>query len=87
MVMLNCQASTDPLFARIASWSANPDEHAPRAGSRVDLRTYGIGAQILRDLQVGQMRLLSRPLKMPSIMPGFGLDITGYDYEPSNSNT
>ena len=87
MVMLNCQASSDPLFARIASWSENPDEKHTRPGSRVDLRTYGIGAQILRDLQVGQMRLLSRPLKMPSIMPGFGLDITGYDYEPSTSNT
>ena len=62
-------------------------EKSHRPGSRVDLRTYGIGAQILRDLNVGQMRLLSRPLKMPSIMPGFGLDITGYDYEPSTRNT
>jgi 3,4-dihydroxy 2-butanone 4-phosphate synthase/GTP cyclohydrolase II len=45
----------------------------------MDLRTYGIGAQILRDLGVGQMRLMARPRKMPSMLPGFGLAVTGYD--------
>jgi 3,4-dihydroxy 2-butanone 4-phosphate synthase/GTP cyclohydrolase II len=43
----------------------------------MDLRTYGIGAQILRDLGVGRMRLLAAPRKMPS-MAGFGLEVTGY---------
>jgi 3,4-dihydroxy 2-butanone 4-phosphate synthase/GTP cyclohydrolase II len=43
----------------------------------MDLRTYGIGAQILRDLNVGQMKLLARPRKMPS-MAGFGLHTTGF---------
>ena len=38
---------------------------------------YGIGAQILRDLGVGQMKLLARPRKMPS-MAGFGLHTTGF---------
>ena len=42
-----------------------------------DPRTYGIGAQILRDLGVKKMRLLSRPQKMPS-MAGFGLEVTGF---------
>ena len=32
----------------------------------MDLRNYGIGAQILRDLNVGRMRLMARPRKMPS---------------------
>jgi 3,4-dihydroxy 2-butanone 4-phosphate synthase/GTP cyclohydrolase II len=50
----------------------------PAAETRVDLRNYGIGAQILRDLKVGRMRLLARPRKMPS-MAGFGLEVTGYD--------
>src|SRR5438876_5919343 len=50
----------------------------PPAETRVDLRNYGIGAQILRDLNVGKMRLLARPRKMPS-MTGFGLEVTGYD--------
>ena len=43
----------------------------------MDLRTYGIGAQILRDLGVGRMKLMSNPRKMPS-MAGFGLEVTGY---------
>ncbi len=42
-----------------------------------DTRSYGIGAQILRDLNVGKMRLLSSPHKMPS-MAGFGLEVVGY---------
>ncbi|GAA5786552.1 3,4-dihydroxy-2-butanone 4-phosphate synthase [Chitiniphilus shinanonensis] len=42
-----------------------------------DLRTYGIGAQMLRHLGVGQMKLLSPERKMPS-MAGFGLEVTGF---------
>ncbi len=42
-----------------------------------DPLSYGIGAQILRDLNVGKMRLLATPHKMPS-MAGFGLEIVGY---------
>jgi 3,4-dihydroxy 2-butanone 4-phosphate synthase/GTP cyclohydrolase II len=42
-----------------------------------DLRSYGIGAQILRDLNVGKMRLLATPRKLPS-MTGFGLEVVGY---------
>ncbi|MGQ0578968.1 MAG: bifunctional 3,4-dihydroxy-2-butanone-4-phosphate synthase/GTP cyclohydrolase II, partial [Betaproteobacteria bacterium] len=44
---------------------------------KVDLRTYGIGAQILRDLGVARMKVLGAPRKMPS-MAGFDLEITGY---------
>jgi 3,4-dihydroxy 2-butanone 4-phosphate synthase/GTP cyclohydrolase II len=42
-----------------------------------DPRIHGVGAQILRDLGVGRMKLLSRRVKMPS-MAGFGLEVTGY---------
>ncbi len=41
------------------------------------LRTYGIGAQILRDLRVKRMRLMAKPRRMPS-MAGFDLQVTGY---------
>jgi 3,4-dihydroxy 2-butanone 4-phosphate synthase/GTP cyclohydrolase II len=44
---------------------------------KVDLRTYGIGAQILRDLGVTRMKVLGAPRKMPS-MTGFDLEVTGY---------
>ena len=49
---------------------------APHA-AQWDPRSYGIGAQILRDLNVGKMRLLATPHKMPS-MTGFGLEVVGY---------
>ena len=87
MVFLHCQSSTEQLFGQIASWKADAPLTPVNERARMDLRTYGMGAQILRDLHVGQMRLLARPRKMPSIMPGFGLDVTGYDYEPTTRNT
>ncbi len=42
-----------------------------------DPRSYGIGAQILRDIGVGKMRLIATPRKIPS-MAGFGLEVVGY---------
>jgi 3,4-dihydroxy 2-butanone 4-phosphate synthase/GTP cyclohydrolase II len=44
----------------------------------MDLRTYGIGAQILRALCVGKMRVLAKPRRMPS-MTGFDLEVVAYE--------
>ncbi len=41
------------------------------------LRTYGIGAQILKDLGVTRMQVLSTPKQLQGIA-AFGLEITGY---------
>jgi 3,4-dihydroxy 2-butanone 4-phosphate synthase/GTP cyclohydrolase II len=68
---MNCSQSGETLQAQLAA------QRPARAGRSMDLRTYGIGAQILRDLGVGRMRLLAAPRKMPS-MAGFGLEVTGY---------
>src|SRR5438477_11969110 len=54
----------------------------PPVSTKIDLRNYGIGAQILRDLNVGRMRLLAKPRKMPS-MTGFDLEVTGYVESPA----
>ncbi len=45
--------------------------------SKWDPRLFGVGAQILKALGVGKMRLLSHPRKIPS-MAGFGLEIVGF---------
>ena len=83
-VLLNCGLGLDPLSAQVLHLFA-PDRVAPsesaRGASSQDLRTYGIGAQILRDLGVGPMRLLEKKRKMPS-MTGFGLSVTGFVSEP-----
>jgi len=69
MVLLNCTQTTEALESRLS------ETRAPRRG--MDLRLYGIGAQILRDLGVRRMRLMATRRKMPS-MAGFGLEVTGY---------
>lgn len=51
------------------------DEHHGEDGQV--LRTYGIGAQILSDLGVRKMRVLSAPKRMHAIS-GFGLEVVEY---------
>ncbi len=43
----------------------------------MDLRTYGVGSQILRELGVMKMKLLGAPRRMPSMI-GYGLEITSF---------
>jgi 3,4-dihydroxy 2-butanone 4-phosphate synthase / GTP cyclohydrolase II len=80
IVLLNCEESADQMFAQFEALN-NPDARPQPRGSRMDLRTYGIGAQILRDLKVGKMKLLANPRKMPS-MTGFDLEVVGYQDKP-----
>ncbi len=54
-----------------------------------ELRTYGIGSQILLDCGVRKMKLMANQRKMPS-MAGFGLEVTGYleaDSPQANAKT
>jgi 3,4-dihydroxy 2-butanone 4-phosphate synthase/GTP cyclohydrolase II len=83
LIMLNCQGSAQLLASQFEAWG-KPDAPVPDRESRHGLRTFGIGAQIMRDMNVGKARLLARPRKMPS-MAGFSLTITGYDSEPPTS--
>ncbi len=62
-----------PLELRERATMDESEHHA----ARWDPRSYGIGAQILRDLNVGKMCLLATPRKLPS-MTGFGLEVVGY---------
>jgi len=81
IVLLNCGESADQLFAQFAALDTPETRPQARAAS-MDLRTYGIGAQILKDLGVGKMQLLASPRKMPS-MTGFDLEVTGYLAKPA----
>ena len=73
-VLLNCGESAQQLLDQFEGKARSA--HAPERG-RMDLRTYGIGAQILREVGVMRMQLMGRPRRMPS-MTGYGLEITGY---------
>ena len=71
IVLLNCAQSSADLIERVAQ------SPSPRPPAKMDLLTYGIGAQILRDLRVSKMRLMARERKMPS-MTGWALEVAGY---------
>ena len=72
-VLLNCGEDAAALMPRALALSRG----ARQPSLPMDLRTYGIGAQILRDLGVGRMKLLGSPRRMPSLL-GYGLEVTGY---------
>lgn len=74
VVLLNCGEDAQQLLAQFAG-TARP-AHAPERG-RMDLRSYGVGAQILRECGVQKMQLMGNPRRMPS-MTGYGLEITNY---------
>ena len=71
IVLINCAESAAQLAERVAS------EAKPWPAAKMALLTYGIGAQILRDLEVGKMRLMATPRKMPS-MTGWDLEVAEY---------
>jgi 3,4-dihydroxy 2-butanone 4-phosphate synthase/GTP cyclohydrolase II len=72
-VLLNCG---EDVLSLLSHWQETPAAPA-RARAQMDLRTYGIGAQILRELGVTKMKLLGSPRRMPS-MTGYGLEVTGF---------
>ena len=80
VVLLNAGEDGAALLRRFDTLDATLPP-APRGGAAA-LRTYGIGAQILRDLGVRRMRLLAAPRKMPS-MTGFGLEVDGFEPPPA----
>jgi len=69
VVLLYRPQSGQELLDRLTGEGAPP--------TRWDARLSGVGAQILRGLNVGKMRVLASPRKIPS-MAGFGLEITGF---------
>lgn len=81
-VLLNCGESAGQLLAQFEGRARSAQ--APERG-KVDLRTYGIGAQILRDCGVHKMTLMGTPRRMPS-MTGYGLEIAGYISPDSQGN-
>ncbi|MDP1532087.1 MAG: 3,4-dihydroxy-2-butanone-4-phosphate synthase, partial [Rubrivivax sp.] len=76
-VLLNCAHDVDALLPQLLP--SAPRSTAPRA---TDLRTYGVGAQILRDIGIRRMSLLGSPRRMPSMI-GYGLEVTGYIAPPA----
>ena len=77
VVLLREQESTRDFMDAVEALGVGPNgEEGSRSGESV-LRTYGVGAQILRDLGLSKIRVLSAPKQMYAIS-GFDLEITEY---------
>ncbi len=74
VVLLNCTENAEQLLAQFEGTARA--SHGPERG-RMDLRTYGIGAQILRECGVHKMTLMGSPRRSPGLA-GYGLDVVGY---------
>jgi len=72
-ILLNCGEDVAALVPHVLP----PANGSARPVGQMDLRTYGIGAQILRELGIAKMKLLGSPRRMPS-MTGYGLEVTGF---------
>ncbi|HEY2807197.1 MAG TPA: 3,4-dihydroxy-2-butanone-4-phosphate synthase [Steroidobacteraceae bacterium] len=64
-------------FAAAVAPAASVSESAATDAEGAVLRTFGTGAQILKDLGVKRMRVLSAPKQMHGIS-AFGLEVEGY---------
>jgi 3,4-dihydroxy 2-butanone 4-phosphate synthase/GTP cyclohydrolase II len=80
-IILRLADESDAIINQISHY-AEQDRGAdlPRTDSGNDLRTFGIGAQILTDLGVKQMRVLSAPKKLHGLS-GFGLEVVEYVHD------
>jgi len=77
VVILRERESSRELVESIKGLSLAPDELQTKRDGDAVLRAYGVGAQILRDLGIQRMRVLSAPKQMLGIS-GFDLEITEY---------
>jgi len=85
-VLLNAAGIAAPndadWLAQFQKLNQSNEEVIKPLARKTDFRSYGIGAQILKDIGVGKMRLLANPSPVPSLS-GYKLEVTGYTpYQP-----
>jgi 3,4-dihydroxy 2-butanone 4-phosphate synthase/GTP cyclohydrolase II len=88
-VLLNAAGIAAPndhdWLAQFQKLNQGKDAAKQSLARKTDFRSYGIGAQILKDLGVGKMRLLANPNPVPSLS-GYQLEVTGYSpYQSTHS--
>ena len=86
-VLLNAAGIAAPndqdWLAQFQKLNQSKDEVKKPLARKTDFRSYGIGAQILKDIGVGKMRLLANPNPVPSLS-GYKLEVTSYQpYKPA----
>ncbi len=76
IVILRGQNQTDALD-RLKELDANHEQQPDENDGPTSLRTFGIGAQILAEVGVTKMRVMSAPMTLHGLA-GFGLEIVEY---------
>jgi 3,4-dihydroxy 2-butanone 4-phosphate synthase / GTP cyclohydrolase II len=74
VVILRPEESPREFMESVRQLDSKPEQHH---GGATVVRTYGIGAQILKDLGLKRMRVLSAPKQLQGLA-AFDLEITGY---------
>lgn len=74
LVILQSKTSTQTLLQRVIKWQGQTQEHENDPN---DIRQIGMGSQILTDLGVKKMRVLSSPKKLHALS-GFHLEVVEY---------
>ena len=84
-MILGTEADPNRLLHRLDQerHPANVDEQGDNKTAQ-ELRAYGIGAQIIADLGVKQMRVLSAPKRFHAL-GGYGLEVVEYT-EPETTD-
>ncbi|MBL8517988.1 MAG: 3,4-dihydroxy-2-butanone-4-phosphate synthase [Betaproteobacteria bacterium] len=77
IVLMRRHETAADVLSRLA-----PQDERERRAQKWDPRTHGIGAQILRELNVRKMRVLAWPKRIPSMA---GFDLEAVEYLPPDS--
>ncbi|MBL8250444.1 MAG: 3,4-dihydroxy-2-butanone-4-phosphate synthase [Candidatus Competibacter sp.] len=77
VVFLSRQEDPASLIRKMRAYQFEASDPPRPSDSTVELRTYGIGAQILLDIGVRRMRVLSAPKRL-SGLSGFNLEVVEY---------
>ncbi|MDH5409691.1 MAG: bifunctional 3,4-dihydroxy-2-butanone-4-phosphate synthase/GTP cyclohydrolase II, partial [Gammaproteobacteria bacterium] len=77
VIILRLHEESDVLVEQINRYGKQDEGTELANEGAEDLRTFGIGAQILSDLGVKKMRVLSAPKKMHALS-GFDLEVVEY---------
>ncbi|MDX9988034.1 MULTISPECIES: bifunctional 3,4-dihydroxy-2-butanone-4-phosphate synthase/GTP cyclohydrolase II [Thiothrix] len=80
IVILRNVGQTENVLEQLKGFESRPVVQDNSHSSPAELKTYGIGAQILSDIGVRRMRVMSAPKRFHGIA-GFGLEIVEYVHD------
>lgn len=76
-IILRPMIDEDEVLGQLRHWQTG---EMPTTPAKDHVRTYGVGAQILKDLGVQRMRVMSAPKRFHALA-GYGLEVVDYIYD------